>query len=693
MYGTLMLREDGSSPCLKQGESGIRLTARCDMYASALPGGEPCALFRRADGAVYPLTVSFDGAWATVELSAADTAFAGEASLELQWRVFREDGEPVVAKGKTYLLHILQSAASCAPSQTPLWADRVFDAARAADEAQETCEEVLASIPPEYTELVQKVTAQGARMAEARGYLLDRITEADDNYTIFGSDESGHRWDFTTGAEDAREGKYYYGIYVIPEGTKIVGILGYHYNGNAAAYGFYSGDPRNGGICVYVAQGISSGQMPHAEKTVVPGGATHLVVQLGGGPTQRGVYPYTESPISYIPAATFNVFDNAELDGLLEAARVKHALMAGNRLVAGIAYTTKLKKRLWIKELGNRLDNQSGAETFADIKLMDGTDMGSYKDRGNDPSGSVLQVAHMAYSDGYLYIALRAGGAPASGYRDVANSVLATVRLSDLVTTAWYTSTDRFCTVRVYGDRLLVGERAGGFRLYDLTDPAEPAELMHVTDADVTEFQHGCLFTRGSTSYAAFGCYESGVAVYQLGTSSASRIYLWNGLDDIGQGLNVFSVECSGNYLYGTVAPSNAQRSAGSRTMGVIAFDLTKLAAPVYCGFYPIPEEDCGNWAARVAVSDGALSLINIADPAPDIARASGSWLYVNNEDKGIAVYRLSDPTAPGYAGLIPLTVWPRYFELYGDMIIAGGEYNFLKGEKGAVQFRGAEIG
>lgn len=111
-----------------------------------------------------------------------------------------------------------------------------------------------------------------------------------ETFKRYGDESSGKRWSFDTNGEYGSGGRFYYAIYTIPTGTKIIGVSAWHYSDAMAAFGFYNGDPKNGGTQIFHITGLPAGAIKCA--TYVPNNATHLLVQLGSS-TTRGVYPFT----------------------------------------------------------------------------------------------------------------------------------------------------------------------------------------------------------------------------------------------------------------------------------------------------------------------------------------------------------------------------------------------------------------
>lgn len=130
---------------------------------------------------------------------------------------------------------------------------------------------------------------------DALGYLSDTlITTDDENYELFGDATTGHRWSFSTDSEGGSAGKYYYGIYHIPSGTKLIGVAAYHYTEEYAGWGFYSGYPGASGSEIISSLSHATGAIAKTA-VAVPEGADYMVIQLGAGATTRGVYPFTST--------------------------------------------------------------------------------------------------------------------------------------------------------------------------------------------------------------------------------------------------------------------------------------------------------------------------------------------------------------------------------------------------------------
>lgn len=314
---------------------------------------------------------------------------------------------------------------------------------------------------------------------------------------------------------------------------------------------------------------------------------------------------------------------------------------------------------------------------------VDGTDVDFSTLRDSD--NYTMQISDMEYYNGYLYCAMR-WGAGAGSDPTVNNSYLIVIDTSTMQTSAWFAmKTDRISTVHVdAGKKLLVtGDRGGGFTVYDLTNPGVPSKIASHSQTGIIEYQHSDVYTNGSNETCiAFGVYTSGVAGYKLSGSTITDLFTWNGLSEIGSNLNVFAVAVRYPYLYATICPMNNARQNGSRIMGIVTLDISDPSNIVNYGFTPIPESMCGDYPAYIVNTNGTLSLAGPADPAPNYIKVNGNYLYVSNENKGIAVFDLTSYKYPRFAGLIPTGTWNRYFSISDNLIFTGGDYDYLTGDK-----------
>ena len=417
--------------------------------------------------------------------------------------------------------------------------------------------------------------------------------------------------------------------------------------------------------------------------------------------------------LPYTKVMRWGLFDNVILPSNYSNYKVKHVVIGDGKIFAGIDYSTTNPYRIIVKQLTSRLDTLSGAETAYDIQMVDyeynnttisaSGNMGAFRDTGN----KIIYIAHMAYYNGYLYVALRAGGNPSN--TSAPNSLLAVIDTSNMQTTKLFAGADRICTLTIDTTMsipmLIVGERRGGFSIYDITDPALPVKKVSIAaSSSSVEFQHSCTYTdNDSNHYIAFGNYVSGAIGY-LVTIENSNITLteawkWDStqLQQVGENLNCFAVAVRWPYAYVTISPINSSRQNGDLTMGIATLDLSNLTqgVPQFLGFSRIPEKDCGDWAVRVSYTKNTSNVyqyeyVATGDPHPDFIRIIGNNIYINNQNKGIAVFNIVDDKLV-YKGLVALGVWPRYFEAYSQPVsvsagdtrymivsVAGGEYDYI---------------
>lgn len=140
--------------------------------------------------------------------------------------------------------------------------------------------EVIASIPQDYTQLEQLASNMSLVKMPPVG-----------TYTKLSLTPISGTWNFDTGEADAHATRQYV-MYEIPAGTKILGIRGYQFNADNAAYGFYTSND----TLIYASAFEAGTEMADASPVGVPSGAAKVYVNIGTS-TARGVWTFVAADV------------------------------------------------------------------------------------------------------------------------------------------------------------------------------------------------------------------------------------------------------------------------------------------------------------------------------------------------------------------------------------------------------------
>lgn len=172
---TILLNKGTIPQIAVEGESGTTAIAvDCGAWAADFPLGAGAMIFQRADGETYPLTIRQDERRVRAELSGTETAFPGLCAVEAQWRLTLDGEETVIAKDGPYRFRVAPAMGGrVIAAEPPGWVESVLQAADRAEAAMDASEakgqEILASLPADYTALAQEVSGLHARVTALGG--------------------------------------------------------------------------------------------------------------------------------------------------------------------------------------------------------------------------------------------------------------------------------------------------------------------------------------------------------------------------------------------------------------------------------------------------------------------------------------------------------------------------------------------
>lgn len=281
----------------------------------------------------------------------------------------------------------------------------------------------------------------------------------------------------------------------------------------------------------------------------------------------------------------------------------------------------------------------------------------------------------MAAGNGYLYVPYRdqKGGTFTSfdsdtdigGYLDIIN--LNDFTLKNTITysresynpgdgngTRYYGKSHNAAT---YNDKYLcVTQQIGGWLLYGISTTPDNPTLLYKYDnraqsciesasgEGVTEFQKPAFYTDGTTVYLAISGYDRDlVKIYDLSTPDAPVcVYTCNirqiSNNNLNQATNhTMGLVCNFPYIYCTVAPLHGKTNDLENTIAGVAVLNVSNINNVQTKIYTIPNE------YRTVNAGGETSPQSIA--------ITKNHLIMDNFDKGISVWSLSNPSQPDFLG------------------------------------------
>ena len=212
-------------------------------------------------------------------------------------------------------------------------------------------------------------------------------------------------------------------------------------------------------------------------------------------------------------------------------------------------------------------------------------------------------------------------------------------------------------------------------KFYDVSNPRSPQWLYTYRPNSERDMQSITTFHEGGRCYAVVCCYSSGFMIWDITDKDNIKLvcdddfsdYKVNGISARGR-INCFSCVVNYPYIYATVSPTPSYVSTHKNIAGIMRVDIssfTNTIKEIYC----IPESD--------------LTDNTSGDPTPNRIARYRNTLFVNNRDKGLAIFDISQ-NIPAYLGLYrigtsinTLTVTPDGRLFTGDDGSVGGNCNF----------------
>lgn len=215
---------------------------------------------------------------------------------------------------------------------------------------------------------------------------------------------------------------------------------------------------------------------------------------------------------------------------------------------------------------------------------------------------------------------------------------------NDLHTITKYRSDIKYNTIGTI-DELIVVSGLRGFNVYEKQKNDSLNLLFSHRDESYVEYQGLALFRANNHTYVVFSNYSAGISIWDLSnptktmkvSSISHRNKYINGIRMSGS--YTFDVIADYPYLYSTIALSD-QKKFGTEYdfRGVMVYDISDLKNPIF-EYCPIPNE--------------YLYTNPTADYQPITIRKNDNFLYLNDSERGIAVFDIKKPDLPIFKNVI----------------------------------------
>jgi hypothetical protein len=157
------------------------------------------------------------------------------------------------------------------------------------------------------------------------------------------------------------------------------------------------------------------------------------------------------------------------------------------------------------------------------------------------------------------------------------------------------------------GNKLLVANDAGGFRIIDVSDKLNPVEIEKHINADIDSLAHGAYNNIVVLDHYAFVTVDwCGLEVIDLNTSPLTTLHWFNPWN------------CDSTNWIGRPGHTNDLKLVGDSLLfvsgadsEVLVFDVTTPSAPKLIGNYAVPFDSIASWSLDVNYPLVAIALIN----------------------------------------------------------------------------------
>lgn len=180
-------------------------------------------------------------------------------------------------------------------------------------------------------------------------------------------------------------------------------------------------------------------------------------------------------------------------------------------------------------------------------------------------------------------------------------------------------------------------------KFYDVSNPSSPQWLYTYRPNFERDMQGITTFREGGRCYAVVCCYSSGFMIWDITEKNNIKIvcdedfsdYVINGTS-AKERINCFSCVVEYPYIYATVSPTPSYVQTHKNIAGIMRVDISNFKNTIK-EIYSIPASD--------------LTDNTSGDPTPNRIAKYKNLLFVNNRDKGIAIFDISN-IFPIYSGL-----------------------------------------
>lgn len=224
------------------------------------------------------------------------------------------------------------------------------------------------------------------------------------------------------------------------------------------------------------------------------------------------------------------------------------------------------------------------------------------------------------------------------------NGKLIVVDKNDLSIRQVYNSDIKFTGTALNGNTLVV-DGLKGFNVYDITNTEKPTLAYQHRTSNWFEYQGCDIFTIDGNVYAFLCNYYSGYSIIDITNPYNTKIICENDYSNLvcankkAEHCFNFDVIVKYPYVYVTNAIFKDYLNTEYDNRGIAAMDITDFS-DISPTIFPISQNDY-------------YTNVNLGDLHPSRIASFGDYIFVNNSNKGIAVFNAKSPFLPQYIGCI----------------------------------------
>ncbi len=265
---------------------------------------------------------------------------------------------------------------------------------------------------------------------------------------------------------------------------------------------------------------------------------------------------------------------------------------------------------------------------------------------------------HNKYSPEVLQLGIITGRVNASFYVDdyyfnssdldgvsYINGRLDVLNKKDLSFVKTYNLDHKANAIAVCGNSLVVNFLSG-FNVYDLTNPENPQLKFYKRPSSYKEYQGLGVYSVNSRNYAFLCNYHKGFTIVDITNPDSCCIVKEVPLPDTlcinnTWKIQLWDAEINYPYVYVAASPNSQLVGTKSDMRGIVTFNISDL-------------EEISSTFSKISQND-YWSIMSNGDRQPTCIARCRDYLFLNNEELGVAVFKINQANIPEYVECLKL--------------------------------------